>query len=62
MRETAINLGDLSLPILEAGEPCRRSILFLHGWPQRRHALASLMSTLADEVHGIAVDLPGAEP
>jgi pimeloyl-ACP methyl ester carboxylesterase len=59
MRESTVDLGDVSLHMLDAGKRGGRAILFLHGWPQNSLAFAPVMAALADEFHVVAIDLPG---
>ena len=43
----------------EAGDPARRVVLLLHGFPSASHMFRHLIPELADRYHVVAPDLPG---
>jgi pimeloyl-ACP methyl ester carboxylesterase len=43
----------------EWGTVGKPALVLLHGWPQNWTAFAAVMTVLAPEVHGVALDLPG---
>jgi pimeloyl-ACP methyl ester carboxylesterase len=45
--------------VVEGGVTDAPALLFLHGWPQSSAAFERVMEHLADELHVIAIDLPG---
>lgn len=59
LRETDIDLGDLSVRMIEMGPADAPAMLFLHGWPQCSHAFEAVMQALSDEFRVAALDLPG---
>ncbi len=59
LRETDIDLGDLSLRMIEMGPANAPAMLFLHGWPQCSHAFEAVMQAMSDEFRVAALDLPG---
>lgn len=59
MRESNIDLGDLTVRMIEAGPTNGPSLLFIHGWPQSSRAFEPVMAELADSFRVAAIDLPG---
>jgi pimeloyl-ACP methyl ester carboxylesterase len=59
MRESNIDLGNLTVHMIEAGPADGPSFLFIHGWPQSSHAFEPVMTELADSFRVAAIDLPG---
>ena len=49
----------MSLHVVETGDDQRDPVLFLHGWPQTWRAWQPVLQLAADQVHAIAIDLPG---
>lgn len=58
-RHRQVNAGGIPVHVVEAGVPGKPTLLFLHGWPQSWRASASIMSALSQQVHVVAIDLPG---
>lgn len=59
MRERRVTSDDVELYVVEAGDPGRAAILFLHGFPDCHGVWRSQMEALADEFHVIAFDMRG---
>jgi pimeloyl-ACP methyl ester carboxylesterase len=59
LRHRQVTVDGLSIHAVEAGAPGRPAALLLHGWPESWAAFEPVMSTLAREVHVVAIDLPG---
>lgn len=58
VRDTTVDLGDLSLHGLVAGPLDGPSVLSLHGWPQSSHAFKPVMELLSEKYRVAAIDLP----
>ena len=58
-RDTQWQVGESSIHVVEAGDPGRPPILFLHGWPQSWRCWREVMALGADQAHLVAIDLPG---
>ena len=49
-----------TIHVAEAGDPAApASMLFLHGWPESWIAFEAVMGLLQDDLHVVALDLPG---
>jgi pimeloyl-ACP methyl ester carboxylesterase len=59
LRHQQIDVNGLSIHIVEAGEDDKPAILFLHGWPESWALYEQILMALKDEVHAVAIDLPG---
>ena len=59
-RHSQVQVGGSSLHVVQAGDPDQEAVLFLHGWPQTWQAWSPVMRlAAAQQVHAVAVDLPG---
>jgi pimeloyl-ACP methyl ester carboxylesterase len=45
--------------VVEAGDNLERPVLFLHGWPENSYAWRKVIELTQDQVHALAIDLPG---
>ena len=54
-----VRVGPAELAHVTSGPPDAPPVLFLHGFPTHSFLWRKVLFELADEVHGIAVDLPG---
>lgn len=59
MHHYRVNVAGLPLHVSEAGERDAPAVMFLHGWPQNWSAFESVMHSLAEQAHTVAIDLPG---
>ncbi|WP_131735670.1 alpha/beta fold hydrolase [Actinomadura roseirufa] len=57
-RHAHLPVGDLSLHVVEAGDPRGRPYLLLHGWPESWRTWEGVMDAATD-ARVIAIDLPG---
>src|SRR6266513_1814747 len=55
-----INIDGLNVFYREAGRADAPALLLLHGFPTSSHMFRNLIPTLADRLHLVAPDLPGA--
>ncbi|MDX1634464.1 MAG: alpha/beta fold hydrolase [Marinobacter sp.] len=60
MRTQRLTLNDVTLQIVEAGDPSRPALLFLHGFPDCHRVWSHQLEALADDFHVIAFDMRGA--
>ncbi|WP_327091033.1 alpha/beta hydrolase [Nonomuraea sp. NBC_01738] len=58
-RHRQLPAGDVSLHVVEAGDPYGRPYLFLHGWPESWRTWEGVMAAGAAHARVIALDLPG---
>ncbi|GAA0740977.1 alpha/beta hydrolase [Dactylosporangium roseum] len=58
-RHTRLAIADLSLHVVEAGDPLGRPYLFLHGWPESWRTWERVMDVADAGARMIAIDLPG---
>jgi pimeloyl-ACP methyl ester carboxylesterase len=58
MRTEIIETDGLSLGLLSAGKPAKRSLVLLHGWPQSKEVYDRVVDGLADDHFVLAFDLP----
>lgn len=54
-----VHTSEVSLFVVEAGDPSHPSILFLHGYPDTHEVWRCQMAALADYYHVIAFDVRG---
>lgn len=59
LRNAHLPVGDLSLHVVEAGDPHGQPYLFLHGWPESWRTWEGVMAAGAAHARVIAIDLPG---
>jgi pimeloyl-ACP methyl ester carboxylesterase len=59
LQHRQVQAGALDVHVVEGGSTDDPSLLFLHGWPQDASAFERVMLALSDEVHVVAIDLPG---
>lgn len=59
LRHRQVGVENVSIHVVEAGDPKNGSIVFLHGWPENWSAFEQTMLQLADSKHVVAIDLPG---
>jgi pimeloyl-ACP methyl ester carboxylesterase len=45
--------------LVESGDNLERPVLFLHGWPENWSAWYKVMEQSKDQIHALAIDLPG---
>ena len=45
--------------LVESGDSLERPVLFLHGWPENWSAWQKVMQQSNDQIHALAIDLPG---
>jgi pimeloyl-ACP methyl ester carboxylesterase len=57
-RHSRVDLGKVSLHVVEAGDPAATPFVFLHGWPQSWRAWLPVMTFASKNVRPIAIDLP----
>jgi pimeloyl-ACP methyl ester carboxylesterase len=48
-----------SLHVVEASQTAKRAVLFLHGWPENWSTWEKVLEQTKNQVHCIAMDLPG---
>ncbi|MBC9729052.1 alpha/beta fold hydrolase [Streptomyces sp. TRM68367] len=58
-RHTHVPIADLSLHVVETGNPQGRPYLFLHGWPESWRTWEGVIGVAHADARIIAVDLPG---
>ncbi|MET9338673.1 alpha/beta hydrolase [Nonomuraea sp. NPDC003804] len=58
-RHTHVSIADVSLHVVEVGDPRGKPFLFLHGWPESWRAWEGVMDVAAADARVIAIDLPG---
>ena len=59
-REHRVSAGDVELAVVEAGDPTRPTLLFLHGYPDTKEVWEPVMERLASRYHVVAYDVRGA--
>lgn len=59
LRHSQVEIGGSALHVVQAGDPAGPAVLFLHGWPECWSAWGQVMSIAAQDVHAVAIDLPG---
>jgi pimeloyl-ACP methyl ester carboxylesterase len=59
-REHRVSAGDVELAVVEAGDPTRPTLLFLHGYPDTKEVWEPVMERLASRYHVVAYDIRGA--
>jgi pimeloyl-ACP methyl ester carboxylesterase len=59
LRHRQVAVEDVSIHVVEAGDPALDSILCLHGWPQSWASFEGIMQRLSAFAHVVAIDLPG---
>ncbi|MFG2694555.1 alpha/beta fold hydrolase [Kitasatospora sp. NPDC048407] len=59
LRRHQMPVGELSLHVVESGDPDGRPFLLLHGWPESSRTWQGVMAAAGDEARLLAVDLPG---
>lgn len=59
MKHSQIPVNGGSVHIVETGLEHETSVLFLHGWPEDWSAWMHVMELAGEDVHALAVDLPG---
>lgn len=59
LRHRQVHVANQSIHMVEGGAPGRGSMLFLHGWPESWFAFEQVMLRLCDQIHVVAIDLPG---
>jgi len=60
VREHRVTSGDVELAVVEAGDPMRPTLLFLHGYPDCAQVWEPVMTRLAARYHVVAYDIRGA--
>lgn len=59
LRHRQVDVEGISIHAVEGGWGANPTVLFLHGWPESWVAFESIMLSLADTHHVMAIDLPG---
>ena len=59
-REFRVSAGEVELAVVEAGDPTRPTLLFLHGYPDSKEVWEPVMARLATRYHVVAYDIRGA--
>jgi NAD(P)-dependent dehydrogenase (short-subunit alcohol dehydrogenase family)/pimeloyl-ACP methyl ester carboxylesterase len=59
-RERRVDAGDVRLAVVEAGDPNRPTLLFVHGYPDSKKVWEPVMARLAERYHVVAYDVRGA--
>jgi pimeloyl-ACP methyl ester carboxylesterase len=59
-REHRVSAGEVELAVVEAGDPTRPTLLFLHGYPDTKEVWEPVMDRLAARYHVVAYDVRGA--
>ncbi len=54
-----LEVEDLDIHVVQGGANDSPAVLFLHGWPEDWTAFEQIMSSLAEQVRVVAIDLPG---
>lgn len=60
MRTQTLKLRETTLHIVEAGDPKKPAIVFLHGFPDCHDVWQAQMDALSDDYHVISFDMRGA--
>jgi pimeloyl-ACP methyl ester carboxylesterase len=58
MREERVEMKDLSLGVLTAGDPAQPALVLLHGWPQCKQVYDQVIDALGEDYYVLAFDLP----
>src|SRR5919198_2507897 len=59
LQHQQITISGLPLHVVQAGDPARAGILFLHGWPESWAAFERIMDSMQSEYRVATLDLPG---
>ncbi|MFD8598245.1 alpha/beta fold hydrolase [Kitasatospora sp. NPDC059646] len=59
LRRRQVPVGELSLHVVESGDPDGPPVLLLHGWPESSRTWQPLMAAAGRDARLLAVDLPG---
>jgi len=59
-REHRVSAEGVELAVVEAGDPTRPTLLFLHGYPDSKEVWEPVMDRLAARYHVVAYDIRGA--
>lgn len=59
MEDKLVETSVGKIHVVESGDSLERPVLFLHGWPENWSAWQKVMEQTNDDVHALAIDLPG---
>ncbi len=59
LNHTQVQLQSGTIHVVDTGSANDTAVLFLHGWPQDWSAWAKVLEIASEQVHALAIDLPG---